>query len=1217
MFSHLSIKNKVQAVAIVGALGFLSYFALSVKNSLDYGSLFSEISENNLQILNINNDISLMLSQVESIAQTSPDSQSLSRSEQLLVEIDDAYARLKSLDPSSKNELNHLQQLSRQYGRLLIDLASDKFDKTQEMRELPKIRSMNRDIAQFGEEYRSRHFKGIEDRVKQSQSIAQETSWFALLVGLSLTIIMLLIARYLSNGVTNNLTHMGKIADQIAQGEWSQPIDCNTGDETAEVLSAIDKMRSALRARSLEDEVRESEQRRLVRLGEVSRGDVSTVNLCQTIMRELTPMLNAQVGALYVAHYPEIIEAGIEAGQPFLKLLASYAYVERKGMSEQFRFGEGILGQVALEKNQVLLSNLPADYLSITSSLGKSRPSFVVITPLIFNEHLYGVFELGFIQEPATHDLSFLMRAGEAIAQSIESAQARENVNAMLLMTREQASKLAEQQHILQAANEDLEQQAMALTESEGRLMAQQEELRVSNEELEEQTKALKLSEERLQAQQEELRVTNEELEEHTRALEKQKHDMQLQNEELERSRKALEEKSSALELSGQYKSEFMSTMSHELRTPLNSILILSENLSENDGNHLTEKQVEHAKVIHKAGSDLLELINDILDLAKVEEGKLELIFDEIDFKVWEKEMRQLFSPIAERKGLEFTVQVGEGVEPQFLTDSKRLNQIIKNLLSNALKFTEQGKVSLHVELDESGKFYDFLVRDTGLGIAPEKQQMIFEAFQQTDGAISRKYGGTGLGLTISNRLAKLLGGRISVASEGVGQGSCFTLHLPKELPDSIVSEDVKLELFSQHNSGASNTSSYKESALPVIAPRKKKSQSANNTLLIIEDDAIFSETLCAIASDYGLDVIAADNGKQGLELAISEQPQGIILDLVLPEMAGMDVLKALRENPATQDIPVHVMSGNDEGEKALSLGAIDFLKKPVSKRQITDILQKLDEGELKHVLIVESKGTDAFESIKKMLTEQSVQVSSVADVREAQTLVEKETIDCIIFDLDLPLKGKNKHEEKAQQAIHLLKQAKPDTPLVVYSGKEIERDFEAKLRRYADRIILKSGASEERLMSEVTLFLHWLGARSDADKPAPEVLSRDELFEGKRVLIVDDDMRNVYSLTSGLERRGMEIEAASSGLECLAMLEAGARFDMILMDIMMPELDGFSTIERIRQNPEFDALPIIVLTAKSLKEDRAKSLELGANDYVLKPLEVDRLMALMRVWMT
>jgi CheY-like chemotaxis protein len=1226
VLSRLTINRKIQAVALIGVLGFVSYFLWSIKSNYQYQTLFEDLSQNDLQILELSNEVNLQLNKIESITQASSSREAQLSAKALMAEMNESYQTLHKLDKRYRTEIIELDDLSERYAGLLIDLSSGELSSDAVRKQRPLVESLEQDLRRLRDEYRAKRVSLIEEKIQRSKGISGESLRFGFIVGLLLTLFMLLLARHFAKGVTETLDYVSQIAGKISQGKWDVKIQSDTSDETAEVLQAMEKMRDALKVRSEEDAQREDEQKRLMDLAELGRGEMGTLELCQAIMRQLSKTLEAQVGAMYLVEEHELQETQA------LKLIASYAFVQRKGISDRFEFGEGIIGQVALEKTQVMLSEVPENYLSITSALGEGSPSFVVVTPLLFNEHLYGVIEFGFIREPSLNELAFLMKAGEAIAQYVESIKARENVRIMLGKTQEQAEKLEHQQEILQAANEDLESQAMALTESESRLLSQQEELRVSNEELEEQAKALKLSEERLQAQQEELRVTNEELEEHARALEKQKKEMQVKNDELEESRQVLEEKTKALELSGQYKSEFMSTMSHELRTPLNSILILSENLSDNDGKNLTDKQVEHAKVIKKAGGDLLSLINDILDLAKVEEGKLELLLDEVSFEEWANDMNLLFSPVAERKGIEFSVTLADSLQENLTTDVKRLNQILKNLLSNALKFTEEGSVRLEVtEAPSDLKLTDceckpeeligFSVVDSGVGIEPDKQSLIFEAFQQSDGAISRKFGGTGLGLTISNRLAKLLGGEITVSSEGLGYGSTFTVYIPKDAPDNIFSEDVNLELLSTNDSEETDFKEADQEETEEVY-QEENNGSSSNTILIVEDDPVFSETLSLLAREYGLDVVLAADGETALELAKKEKPQGIILDLMLPGIGGIDVMEALRADRQTKDIPVHVMSGKEgkEGEaRAMSMGAIDFLKKPVSKDKIVELLGNFQkDGEsIKQLLVIEAAKGKSFAQVKALFSKQGVKVKSLSSIRGVIDNLSKRSFDCIIFDLDFLREGKG--ESKAMEALAKIHQALGDqnTPIIVCTHNEIDRDQEAKLRKYADRIILKSNASEERLVSEASLFLHWLGDTPEAKVNAP-VGARDELFEGKRVLIVDDDMRNVYSLTSELERHGMQVEAADSGLECLDMLQSDSEtFDMVLMDIMMPGMDGFSTIEKIRSDQHFESLPIIVLTAKSLKEDRARCLELGANDYLSKPIDVERLMALMRVWMT
>ena len=1206
----LSIRNKVLVVAFIGVLGFISYFILSLKNNFEYRALFQEIGKTDLVILEKTNDINLMLSNIEGLTQNQSSPSSLETARQYKTRVLVDYQLLQTLDPDSRKELQQLSAATEQYMDTLISSAAARLNGVVSLHEVnsAELRDLAKRIVDEKEKYRSYRYQAVEKKVSETQQMNADSLRIGFIVGLALALAMLLVARYFAAGVTKTLSYLSTIASKIALGDWHVEIVSDSNDETADVLIAMEKMRLALQARAIHDQQRDEEQTRIASLVDITRGDMETLDLCQKIIRHIAPLLHAQVGAFYILE------------QEQLKLVSTFAYVFRKDLSNSFKIGEGIIGQVALEKNQVMLSDVPENYLSISTSLGEAAPRYIVITPILYNDILYGILELGFISEPRQADLNFLNKAGENIAQSLASAQARENINKMLVKTREQAEKLSQQQEIMQNANEDLESQAMALTESEGKLLAQQEELRVSNEELEQQASALKASEERLQAQQEELRVTNEELEEHARALEKQKKDMEQKNFELEKSSKALQDKSEALELSSKYKSEFMSTMSHELRTPLNSILILSDNLAENPAKTLTDKQVEHARVIHKAGNDLLELINDILDLAKVEEGKLERYVEEISFAQWKKDIEQLFSPVSERKGLKFYISVDESLGDTFVSDEKRLNQIIKNLLGNALKFTEKGEVRLSVSQVSANESFTFIkaphesllafsVSDTGLGIKPQNQQMIFEAFQQSDGAISRQYGGTGLGLTISSKLARLLEGEIKVFSEGEGKGSCFTLFIPKEISDDVLNNDTTVVI------EAAPVPVKVESKTPLLKNIEPVIDHARTgTLLIVEDDPAFSATLADLAEDFGLSVFVAHDGESGFQYACASRPSGIILDVELPGLSGWDVMKKLQEDPRTRDIPVHFMSGHDGKEKALALGGIDFLKKPANKKQIHEVFLNLSREinkELKKLLLIEGKSND-FEVLKTLFSEKDVSVSTVSDSESCLHLLNKEQFDCIILDLDA-LDGdvydfvKKLHQQEISGG----------APLIIYTGMTLDREQEAKLRKYADRIILKSGQYAERLISEASLFLHWLESKSETK--IPEAIDhRDGFFENKTVLVVDDDMRNVYSLTAELEKRGIIVEAAASGQECLDLLKTkSVTVDMILMDIMMPELDGFKTIEKIKANKKFKNIPIIVLTAITLKEDRNRCLELGANDYLLKPLDMNKLLSLMRVWMT
>lgn len=1222
MFSNLSIRNRVVIVALIGLICFSGYFLLSFLNNQKYDEIFQHVQESSLPAFETVDDINLKIHAIEQIAASELSEKDLVQLKVYGLELTELYKQLGTMDPENSDVIENLEFLTSDYVSNLIFVSEAKLGLLQ-FGGMEDIDAQTRDLAaelkQTKDDYRTKSYRALQYQVISSQRLrarflTQGNVFVFLLIASMITAVW-----FFAKGISESLASVAQTADKIAEGDWHVQIEEKSSDEVGRVFTAMEKMREAIRSRSLKDNLKEEEQTRMASLVDATRGDILTLELYQKIIRHIAPMLNAQVGALYIVE------------DDLFKLKASFAYTNRKGISDTFKLGEGIVGQVGIERTQVMLSEVPSDYIAITSSLGESKPRYIIVTPIIYDDHLYGVLELGFINKPAPEDSFFLLSASEGLAQSIGSSQARENMSEMLNKTRVQAEELESQKLVLKTANEDLEEQAMELAASEHRLQTQQEELRVTNEELEGQAEALKASEERLQAQQEELRVTNEELEEHARALEGQKQSVEQKNELLENSKRQLQDKTEALELSSKYKSEFLSTMSHELRTPLNSILILSGNLAENKGDHLTEKQIEHANVINKAGTDLLDLINDILDLSKVESGKLEMHVEEVEFSSWAKEIGQLFTPVSEDKGLEFNIKVSEELPAVFTSDKKRLNQIIKNLISNALKFTESGSVGVTVgpvAADEEFLFIEepveklmaFSVFDTGIGIKKESQKLIFEAFQQSDGAISRQFGGTGLGLTISNQLARFLGGELKVSSEGEGCGSCFTLYVPKEASDTVLSSEATMELFGKLDVNAEisdivDDSEFEKEGLALEAMRASIAPMKDiDHILIIEDDPAFAVALSDLAEEYGLKTTVANDGEEGLAQAKKLLPGGIILDVMLPGMNGWEVMEGLQNDPQTKDIPVHFMSGTEEKEKAIASGAIDFLKKPANKNEINDVFKKIEMSiqlDVKHLLLIEDK-QEEFSTIESLFSEKGVLVTIAKSGMEAFKVLEKDSFDCVILDLELPDMNGFAFLEKVQEG-SLTKGA----PVIIYTGQELERDEEALLRKYADRIILKSGQYAERLISEASLFLHWLESKQSQNQ-TKLVDHRDDLFEGKKVLIVDDDMRNVYSLSSELEGLGFEISAADSGVECLRVLESGeSDADIVLMDIMMPELDGFSTIEQIRANTKFADLPIIVLTAKTLKEDRVRCMELGANDYLLKPIDVERLVALMRVWLT
>jgi len=735
-------------------------------------------------------------------------------------------------------------------------------------------------------------------------------------------------------------------------------------------------------------------------------------------------------------------------------------------------------------------------------------------------------------------------------------------------------------------------------------LQTQQEELKQMNEELEEQAQ-------NLIQQQEELQMTNEELEEQTQSLE-------AKNLEVEASKKDIEQKTKQLEISSRYKSEFLANMSHELRTPLNSLLILSKDLSENRNKNLDGVQVESAEIIYKSGCDLLVLINEVLDLSKIEAGKMSLNIESVSLKSFANELIREFKHHAEQKGLKLNSKLEKEL-PEFIrTDSQRLNQILKNLLSNAIKFTEKGSVSVRIDRNSESTVI-ISITDTGIGIVEDKQEAIFEAFQQAEGGTSRKYGGTGLGLSISRELAKLLGGEIKLSSK-LNEGSVFSLIIPleivqdEELLSTRVTEsylEKKSNLFKPHVSNETKYLNY-----PSIKDDRETITGDDKTVLIIEDDLKFAAIILKQANKKGFKCLSAATGEDGLALALKHKPQAIILDMILPGINGHAVLLELKANPALRHIPVHVISAKERSLEPIREGAIEYLMKPVAKEDLEEAFNRIEKfvnRKMKNLLIIEDN-ENSRKSMRIIIGNGDVKCFEAATGIEALNLYQANQIDCIILDIGLP-------DMSGFDLIHKLEKIKDHNlpPIIVYTGKELTKEENNELEKYAESIIIKGVKSEERLLDETALFLHRTISNLPKSKQVVinNLYDKEAVFHSKKILLVDDDMRNLFALSKILKERGIEIIKAENGKNALEMLELHPEIDLVLMDIMMPEMDGYEAMKQIRAQVRFAKLPVIALTAKAMKDDKQKCIDAGANDYITKPIDVERLLSLMRVWLS
>ena len=984
------------------------------------------------------------------------------------------------------------------------------------------------------------------------------------------------------NQMVESLRDVVSQADIISQGNYSADISPRSEFDT--LGRALQSMTSSLRITDRENKQRAWFMNGINGLSDVMRGDPDLQSLGTIVIRYLAHYLNAQIGALYTFD----AEAGL------LHRIGSYAFSKGMDLNPTVRVGEGLVGQCALEQEIISITDIPDDYIRVNSAIGNARPRHLVVSPFQSSETVAGVIELGSFQEISHDGVEFLRLVSSNIAIAIASARARNEAALLLTETQDLAIRLDEQQ----------------------------KELMASNEELEEQTQLLVQSEERLKRQQEELQVTNEELEEKNEPLERQRQDIGVKNDELERTRAEIEQKAEDLAISSKYKSEFLANMSHELRTPLNSMLLLARLLADNSSEHLDEEEVESATVIYRSGQDLLSLINEILDLSKIEAGHMDVTVQKIAVQGLADSVRGIFQHIASEKDLTLDVVVSQDVPTMFNTDGGRLEQIIRNLLSNALKFTEAGGVTVEigrpasdVDLTRSGltpgDTLAISVADTGIGIPLDKQKIIFEAFQQVEGGIARKYGGTGLGLSISRELARLLGGELQLTGSS-SEGSTFTVYVPSVLPEKKISpvptEAVNRTLEPGFD-GATN--SLPEG--PQIDDDRDEITDQDRIMLVIEDDVHFAGIVRNLCHDSGFRCLVATSGEEGLELAERFMPQGIFLDIQLPGIDGWTVLDALKNNSPTRHIPVHIASVEDKTLDALRRSAVGYLQKPVELKGLEAAVQRLEdifEKSVKELLIVEDDA-DLCLAMTRLIGNGDITITVARTGAEALEFLAARSVDCMILDLGLP----DMTGFELLEALKATDELSP--PVIVYTGKELTQEEATELRGYAESIIIKGVRSEERLLDETSLFLHRVVENLPEKKQRiiAKLRDTDEVLEGKRVLLVDDDMRNAFALSRVLSRRGVDVTKADNGQRALEIL-AESEFDLILMDIMMPVMDGYETIMRIREQPELQYVPIIALTAKAMREDREKCLRVGASDYLTKPVDIGRLCSMMRVWL-
>ena len=964
----------------------------------------------------------------------------------------------------------------------------------------------------------------------------------------------------LAANLTSQVRAIAEVATAVTKGDLTRSIQVDARGEVAELKDNINTMIGNLRLTTQVNTEQDWLKTNLAKFTNMLQGQRDLTTVGRLLLTELAPLINAHMGVIYQTE---------NADSPQLRLLSAYAGDGANPHPQVVQFGEGLIGQCAMDKRQRLVSDIPTDTAPINSALLRVVPKNLVVLPVLFENQVKAVIELSSISSFTTSQMTFLEQLTDSIGIVLNSIEATMQTEGLLKQSQQLAGELQTQQKELQQTNEQLEQKAQQLAER--------------NVEVERK------------------------------------------NQEIEQARRALEEKATELSLTSKYKSEFLANMSHELRTPLNSILILGQQLTENPDGNLSAKQVEFARTIHGAGTDLLNLISDILDLSKIESGTVTVDAEEILTSSLLETVGRPFRHEAENRQLSFNIDVDENLARSMVTDSKRLQQVLKNLLSNAFKFTAEGGVKLtvsaavggwsaeHPILNHAPAVVAFEVTDTGIGIPLEKQKLIFEAFQQADAGTSRKYGGTGLGLAISRELASLLGGEIHLRS-APGKGSTFVLYLPlKYSGPTVAPRSPAPSSFAQ--TPALQGAATQERIVEQLPDDRLNLEPGDTILLIVEDDPHYARVLIDLARDKGFKVLVASRGAEALELAKQFQPAAVSLDVFLPDMLGWTVLSQLKHNPLTRHIPVQIITLDEDRQHALARGAFSFVNKPTTTEGVSAALSQIKEyakPRRKRLLIVEDNAAEQM-SITELLGHDDIEILTADTGAEALSTLRNQPCDCVVLDLRLP-------DMSGFEVLDRLRddETLANVPVVVFTGRELSAEEDAELHTMARSIVVKGVESPERLLDETSLFLHRVITELPVEKQRmlEKLNSSDEDLVGKTALLVDDDARNIFALSSVLERRGMKVLTATTGHEAIALVESTPNIAIVLMDIMMPQMDGYQTIGVIRQNPSFGRLPIIALTAKAMKGDREKCLEAGASDYLAKPVNTEQLLLAIRMWL-
>jgi CheY-like chemotaxis protein/CHASE3 domain sensor protein len=1028
----------------------------------------------------------------------------------------------------------------------------------------------------------------LQDRIEQQNKLASNTPLLILVAAaMSIVITLVFFIRITSDynrrsalqkelqekdeDISRRISLIQTIAEKIAAGDYSVRTKDEGQDGLGSLSISLNKMAESLdySFNLLSD--KEWLQAGIAGLNTEMIGETDSAVLSGKISAFVSGYSNSLVAALYLKENDrQLVYSG------------GFAFSVNEG-NRIIEIGEGIAGQAALTGKTVFINDIEESNILISYATGKAKPKSIIAIPILYENIVTGVLELASLKNYSTNEISYFENVSYLIGISLNVAENRKRLQELLEETQSQSEELQAQHREMENINEELEVQAQKLQASEEELKVQQEELLQANQELEERSRLL---------------------EERNQMILERNHEIQAKAEQLA--------------VSTRYKSEFLANMSHELRTPLNSILLLSRLMSENTTDNLSDEQIEYAKVIQNSGQGLLSLINEILDLSKIESGKMDLHLETVQVEDITAGIAALFRPVANEKNLAFEVQINPRIPSAMTTDRMRIEQILKNLVSNALKFTSAGYVKLDINLYENNpSLIAFTVEDTGIGIAKEKHHLVFEAFQQEDGSTRRKYGGTGLGLSISRELAKLLGGEITLESE-TDKGSRFTLIVPVEPGSAIVKQKVETEpiIVPDVSDESEKEQRYISTDIPEDVPDDRNQvQPGDKLILIVEDDTNFARSLLEYTRKQGYKGIVCVRGDQAIDIAKKYKPRGILLDIQLPVKDGLEVMDELKSEPLTRHIPVHMMSSHEMKNKSLSKGAVDFINKPVAFEKMRDIFDKLEYVLTKSpqkVLIVE-ENTKHAKALAYFLETNSVNTEIRNNVKEGINALKHKEVNCVILDMGIP-------DQKAYDTLEEVKKTPglESLPIIIFTGKSLSKSEEMRIRQYADSIVIKTAYSYQRIKDEVSLFLHLVEENTKADTATryKKLGALNEVLKDRTVLVADDDVRNIYSLTRALESFGMNVVSAVDGKEALQKLKETPRTDIILMDMMMPEMDGYETTRAIKKMDDYKRIPVIAVTAKAMLGDREKCIEAGASDYITKPVDIDQLLSLLRVWL-